>query len=120
LLNVGPKPTGQIEETAVSRLREVGQWTSTYGKTIYGTTGGIVKPQSWGAVTQKGNVHYIHILNKGELGQLSLTFPKNIRSAQWLNVDAKLEWKQNKKTGETTFNLDVPLDDVDSIIEVIL
>ncbi|GHT04245.1 alpha-L-fucosidase [Bacteroidia bacterium] len=120
LLNVGPKPTGEIEDTAVSRLQEVGQWTSVYGKTIYGTTAGIVKPQAWGAATQKGNVHYIHILNKGDLDQLALTFPKAIQSAQWLNVDAKLEWKQNKKTGEATFNLDVPLDDVDAIIEVVV
>jgi alpha-L-fucosidase len=120
LLNVGPKPTGQFEDTAVSRLHEVGRWTSVYGKTIYGTTGGMVKPQPWGAVTQKGNVHYIHILNKGELNKLNLTFPKAIRSAQWLNVNAKLEWKQDKKTGNTTFNLDAPLDEVDAIIEVVM
>jgi alpha-L-fucosidase len=56
LLNVGPKPTGQIEDTCVVRLQEIGQWLQTCGKTIYGTTGGFIKPQSWCAVPQKDNV----------------------------------------------------------------
>ncbi len=119
LLNVGPKPTGEIEEECIIRLKEIGKWTAIYGETIYGTTKGIVKPQSWGATTQKGNKHYIHILNK-ESNQITLNFPKPIQSARWLNVDSDLIWKRDKKTGNVTFDLNVPLDDMDSIIEVIL
>jgi len=120
LLNVGPKPTGEIEEECIIRLREVGKWLAKNGETIYGTSKGIVKPQSWGATTQKGNKHYIHIFKK-EDDQLTLNFPKNIQSAQWLNIDSNLIWKRDKKTGDVTFDLNnVPLDEIDSIIEVTL
>ncbi|MDR0863920.1 MAG: alpha-L-fucosidase [Candidatus Symbiothrix sp.] len=119
LLNVGPKPTGEFESIAVSRLQEVGQWTGAYSETIYGTKGGFVKPQSWGAITQKGNTYYIHILTK-EANPLTLAFPKRILSAEWLNVDSKLQWKQDKKTNSATFSPDGALDEVDSIIKVIV
>jgi hypothetical protein len=78
---------------------------------------GVIRPQSGGAPTQNGNVHYAHILKK-ENDRLTLPFPATVKSAKWLNIDAPLVWKQNRKTGELTFVLDAPLDDLDSIIEV--
>jgi len=119
LLNVGPKPTGKIEEICVERLQEVGKWLSVYGQTIYQTTGGFIKPQSWGAVTQKGKTVYIHILRK-ESDLLTLRFPQKIHTMKWLNVDDKAVWKTNNKTGETEITLNIPLDSIDSILEVIL
>jgi alpha-L-fucosidase len=120
LLNVGPMPTGEVEDTCVARLKELGQWTSEYGKTIYGATAGVVKPQAWGAATRKGGVHYIHILNK-ESEQLTLQFPATIRSAKWLNSSAtsQLLWKQNKKTGSVTFDLSGLPEGFDAIIEAV-
>jgi alpha-L-fucosidase len=118
LLNVGPMPNGEIQDECVVRLAEVGKWTSAYGETIYGTQAGIVKPQSWGAATQKGSKHYIHILGKDE-ERVVVRFPQKIKSARWLNIDSKLIWKRDNKTGDVTFELTgVPLDEVDSIIEV--
>ena len=119
LLNVGPKPTGEIDDISAGRLKEIGQWMTAHGETIYGTKAGVVRPQSWGATTQKGNTHYIHILNR-ESDRLMLHFPVAVKSARWLNLNAPLEWKQNKKTGDLTLSLDVPLDDMDSIIEVVV
>jgi alpha-L-fucosidase len=119
LLNVGPKPTGEIDDTSAGRLKEIGQWLAAHSETIYGTKGGVIRPQPWGAVTQKGNTHYIHILKK-ENDQLTLNFPATVKSAKWLNIDAPLKWKQNKKTGELTLTLDVPLDELDSIVEVVV
>ncbi|MDR0506131.1 MAG: alpha-L-fucosidase [Dysgonamonadaceae bacterium] len=118
LLNVGPMPTGEFDEISVSRLQYMGKWLSSYGQTIYGTRGGMIKPQTWGAVTQKSNVYYIHILNK-ESDVLTLSFPENIQSVRWLNGSEKITWKQNKKSGEATFNLNNIPDEIDSIIEVI-
>ena len=117
LLNVGPKPTGEIDDTSATRLKEIGQWMAAHGETIYATKAGVVRPQSWGATTQKGNTHYIHIL-KNENAHLTLHFPATVKSAKWRNIDAPLKWKQNRKTGELAFTLDAPLDDLDSIIEV--
>ncbi|GHT76780.1 alpha-L-fucosidase [Bacteroidia bacterium] len=117
LLNVGPQPTGKIQEECLTRLYEIGQWTSAYGQTIYGTTAGFIRPQSWGAVTQKGKTYYIHILDK-ESDNLTLTFPAKIKSARRFNADVPLVWKQNKKTNEATFSLDTSTDEIDTIIVV--
>jgi len=63
LLNVGPMATGEIEPRQVARLKEVGQFLSKYGESIYGTRGGPVKPEGWGGTTQRGDTVYAHILD---------------------------------------------------------
>lgn len=63
LLNVGPRPDGQLPVEAVERLQVIGKWLAENGETIYGTRGGIVAPHSWGVSTQKGNRLFIHILS---------------------------------------------------------
>lgn len=66
LLNIGPRPDGTIPEEAAERLKAMGKWLGKYGETIYGTTGGCVKEQSWGVTTMKDNRLYIHVLNPSE------------------------------------------------------
>lgn len=117
LLNVGPQPTGKIEETCLERLAEVGEWMKEWGHTLYGTQAGPVKPQEWGAVTRKGNVLYIHVL-KARTNTLTIPVPGKIASAKWLNVPFDAVWKRNRKTGKVTFDLDVPLHPVDAILEI--
>lgn len=63
LLNIGPQPDGALPDKALERLREMGEWLSRYGETIYGTRGGIVSPRPWGVTTQKGDKLYVHILS---------------------------------------------------------
>jgi alpha-L-fucosidase len=63
LLNVGPMPNGKIQPEFVSRLKEMGQWLSRYGESIYGTRGGPVPPRPWGVTTQKGTTVYLHVLD---------------------------------------------------------
>jgi alpha-L-fucosidase len=63
LLNVGPMPTGKIQPEFVTRLNEIGAWLAKNGESIYGTRGGPFSPRNWGAVTQKGNKVYVHILD---------------------------------------------------------
>ena len=118
LLNVGPMPNGVIQPECVSRLQQMGEWLNKYGYTIYETQQGFVKPQTWGASTKKGNVYYLHILNK-ETENIELNIP-NIKSAKWINVDSQLAWKKDKKTGNVNFTIEGNLDDTDSIIEIVL
>ena len=40
LLNIGPQPDGSLPATALERLKGMGEWTSRYGETVYGTTAG--------------------------------------------------------------------------------
>ena len=116
LLNVGPMPNGKIQTECIERLQQMGEWIDKYGYTIYGTKQGFVLPQSWGAITNKGKTYYIHILEK-DTPSITLNIP-NIKSAKWLNVDSKLVWNRDKKTGDVTFTIDGRLDDISSIIEV--
>jgi alpha-L-fucosidase len=63
LMNIGPQPNGELPAAAVQRLEEMGEWTSKFGETIYGTRGGIVAPHDWGVTTQKGDRLFVHIMN---------------------------------------------------------
>lgn len=118
LLNVGPMPNGKIQPECIDRLGRMGEWMNKYGHTIYGTRMGMVKPQEWGAVTQKDKTYYIHILNK-KPQSITLNIP-DFKSAKWLNLNAPLLVEKNKKTGDVTFTFKEGLDDIDSIIEVII
>lgn len=120
LLNVGPMPNGEIQPESIQRLQEVGNWTNKFGQTIYGTKSGLIKPQSWGAATQKGKTHYIHLFEQ-EGNQLTINVPGKVKSARWLNLDSPLNWTVDKKTGNVTFDLlNTQFDDIDSIIEIIV
>ena len=68
LLNVGPKPTGEIEPRQVQRLKEMGLWLRRFGQSIYGTRGGPFKPGDWGASTYAGKRIYLHLLKIGDNG----------------------------------------------------
>lgn len=63
LLNVGPMPNGKVQPEFISSLKEIGNWTSQYGETIYGTRGGPIAPQPWGVSTQKNNKVFLHVIN---------------------------------------------------------
>jgi alpha-L-fucosidase len=80
-LNTNPMPDGRIEPRQAARFREIGQWMSRYGESIYGTRGGpFLAPHGlrggwrtregfslrtgrwWGGSTHRENVAYLHIL----------------------------------------------------------
>ncbi len=118
LLNTGPMPNGEIQVEFVSRLATMGEWLKQYGATIYGTQGGFIRPQSWGAVTQKGNKYYIHILQKPENNQLTLIFPAMVKSVKWFDYEQKVKWDYSQKTGATIILLDRTMEAYDMVLEV--
>lgn len=61
LLNIGPRPDGTLPDESLHRLKAIGEWMSTYGETIYGTTAGVVPEQPWGVSTRKGHRNFLHI-----------------------------------------------------------
>jgi alpha-L-fucosidase len=63
LLNIGPRPDGTIQPDAVERLRALGEWMTTYGRSIYATGAGPVAPREWGATTRRGDTVFVHVLN---------------------------------------------------------
>lgn len=62
LLNVGPRPDGQIDPAQAARLREIGAWLGTYGESIYATRGGPFLPGEYGASTHRGKTIYLHVM----------------------------------------------------------
>jgi alpha-L-fucosidase len=116
LLNVGPKPDGTIEERQADRLREIGEWLSTYGETIYETRGGPVPPQDWGVTTQKGKKVFVHLLEEEDQIRLP-DFPYEVVSAQVFENQNKIEYTFENKD----LILQIPEDlspGIDNIIEL--
>ena len=61
LLNIGPMPSGKIEERQADRLRDVGAWLKEYGEGIYGSRGGPYKSGNWGYSTLKEDQIYLFL-----------------------------------------------------------
>lgn len=61
LLNVGPRPTGEIDPEQAALLQGMGQWLARYGASIYGTRGGPFKPGEYGASTRADRTVFVHV-----------------------------------------------------------
>jgi alpha-L-fucosidase len=65
LLNVGPDAKGEITRDSLNVLEEVGEWLRLNGDSIYGCgISGLAKPE-WGRYTQKDNLLYAHVFDRG-------------------------------------------------------
>ena len=115
LLNVGPQPNGKIPSAALDRLKEIGEWTSRYGETIYGTTAGDIPVQEWGVTTRKGNRLFVHIFDHNEK-ELTLPLQSKVKKAWVYDTKQTLKTKQTKE-GVTIFFDEVP-SGVDYIVEL--
>ena len=117
LLNTGPMPNGKIQPENVDTLMAIGQWLETYGEAVYGTRGGAVKPQEWGALTQKGDVVYVHVLDPGEGSiEIEAYLPK-IKSALFFDDGSKVDIKVKK--GTSGLVLTIPPEKVKAIDTII-
>jgi alpha-L-fucosidase len=94
LLNVGPMPNGKIQPEFVTRLKEVGDWTSRYGESIYGTRGGPVPPHNWGVTTTKGDKVYVHILDWPDAAIALPKMGKPVREARYLKDGTKVIFRE--------------------------
>lgn len=118
LMNIGPQPNGELPKVAIERLKEIGKWMKVYGETIYGTRGGIIKPQEWGVSTQKGNKLYIHVLESKDSQLLIDISPKKIKSIVKFTDKSKVDYKKNKDS--VLIDLKEAPNDIDLVLEVTL
>lgn len=67
LLNVGPTSFGQIPDSSIIRLKEIGAWMDINSEAIYGTEASPFKNLEWGRCTQKPNKRsttlYFHLFD---------------------------------------------------------
>lgn len=96
LLNIGPMPDGSIQEEFVNTLHDTKKWLNTFQESIYNTEGGYITPTKWGAITQKGNVTYLHVLDTTSSNEIVLAqFPKKITKAYLLKNNKEVKWFSN-------------------------
>jgi alpha-L-fucosidase len=115
LLNIGPLPNGEIQTAFTDRLDSMGSWLKKNGYTIYGTHAGYMKPQDWGAITERGNSVYLHIF-KTDGDKFFVKIPYKVRTAE---MNGQL--LQVKVLGDNYIMIDLKgilLDPVDAIIKL--
>jgi len=117
LLNVGPRPDGQIEPKQAERLREVGDWLKRYGQSIYATRGGPYLPGDFGVSTYHDRTIYLHILNPTGKTLALPALPAKILSCSSL-TGGSADCKQASDSVKITLNGNA--DTVDTIIELTL
>lgn len=62
LLNIGPKGDGTVPEQSVNVLKALGEWMTTFGESIYGSTRSPYKNEPlWGFYTKKPGKLFAHI-----------------------------------------------------------
>jgi alpha-L-fucosidase len=117
LLNIGPLPNGDIQPEFIERLNAVGDWLKTYGPTIYGTHAGFIKPQDWGAVTEKGNKIYLHIF-KTDGDKFFIKLPYKIKTMKLFSGNKELKF-QLLQDGYVMIDLkDAGKNQVDTVVEI--
>ncbi len=115
LLNIGPLPNGEIQTAFTERLDSMGVWLKKNGYSIYGTRGGYMSPQEWGAITEKGNQVFLHIFkNTGD--KFFLKIPYKVNAAYMDGKKLEL-----RALADNYIMIDlkgIPLDPVDAIIRL--
>lgn len=116
LLNIGPQPNGELPATALERLKEIGEWMSRYGETIYGTDGGEFRPQEWGSSTRKGNRVFLHVLDPN-VREIHVPITAKVKSAKLFGTESKVEFRKHSH-GYTFMLPEIPECTPDFIVEL--
>jgi alpha-L-fucosidase len=119
LLNVGPMADGTIQTEFTDTLKLVGQWMAKYGASIYGTRGNIIPPKSWGTVTAKDKIYYLHILDKPEIMEYIFIpeLKQPINKAVAFSDKKELKFKQLQE-GTFIYLDGIKLDNIDTVIQL--
>lgn len=100
LMNVGPRPDGELSQTEYDALAAVGSWMDEYGESIHGTRKSLFLDLPWGESTTKGNTVYLHVLDWPSDGKLRVPGLRNeIKKAYHLS-DPKQKNLRFSKNGD--------------------
>ena len=117
LLNIGPRPDGNIPEEAMSRLRDMGDWLKQYGETIYGSRGGDISDGEHYVSTTKGNHIYLHFL-KGGVDEVKFEVAGKVKSISSMMGEANAVVKYSQKGRTVTLEPKIVADVPDFIYDV--
>ena len=114
LLNIGPQPSGDLPATALSRLKEMGEWMRENGETIYGTEAGPFPAQSWGTTTRKGNRLFVHVMTPETS---AIILPGNLKIKKAFEYKSKKPVSFSRQGEHTLLQFDSIPTGIDYIIE---
>ena len=117
LLNVGPMPNGRIQEEHIKSLKEIGEWLSLNGETIYGTSIGPINPTDEIASTKKDSTIYIHLLNSNKTTYFIEGFNPKIKKINYYKSNNKVKYEKTK-SGLIINVSDSEIDQIDTIIKL--
>ncbi len=102
LLNVGPMPTGEVQEEHLKRLLEMGKWLSKNGESIYGTRAANITYLANTSTTIKDNKYYFHIFNwkQNTMVRIDLDIRQPVRRVYILEDSQEISYSQNVSYGE--------------------
>jgi len=131
LVNIGPDAKGNIPQTSIEILNEIGDWMRKNSASIYGCSGSNLPKPEWGWYTQAGRRLYAHIFD-GNIGPLPMeNLGGKVESMRLLADGSEIQihpTKANSQYGEYLYinfgedpNATYPLpNDKDTVIEIIL
>ncbi|GGI27499.1 alpha-L-fucosidase [Pedobacter mendelii] len=110
LLGVGPKPDGTFPEEVITKLNDIGKWTSVNGKAIYNTriTKNYNSNQTWFTQSKDGKKLYaIYCVKSVEKSPNAISWmgnsPKKGTDVILISTGEKVKWKN--VNGKTTLQL---------------
>ncbi len=119
LLNIGPQPNGELPETALQRLKGVGQWMNVNGRSIYETKATGIPEQEWGVTTQKENSLFLHIL-KPSKQPVTISLDKKPKYVRPLaDASGKLTYSYDKHNKTLSISIPETSETPDYVIEVV-
>ncbi|HYU53654.1 MAG TPA: alpha-L-fucosidase [Gemmatimonadaceae bacterium] len=118
LLNVGPRPDGTIQPEAAERLRDMGRWLATYGRSVFATRGGPIAPRDWGVTTHRGDTIFVHVLNWPDQVLALPPIPGVVLSAVMLSTNAAVKFTQSG--AGVTLNVPMVGGEIDRVVALTL
>jgi alpha-L-fucosidase len=103
---------------SIEYFREVGQWLSVNGESIYGTTHSPIPDQPWGVATAKPERLFLHVFVRPYDSRLLVPeFSPTVKSVHLLGASEALQWEQRKTDVMITLPRDLP-DARDTVVVV--
>jgi len=116
LINVAPRPTGELPDAYYERMRELAAWMRRGGESIFGVGRGPYPARSNVPVTVRGKTWYAHVL-AGSDGRVELKDVQRPISAKLLRTGAEL----GGRFAGGSFTVELPREmrtDLDDVIAV--
>lgn len=89
LMNVGPRPDGELSRTEYDALAGIGEWMEANGESIYGTDKSLFVNLPWGWSTTTPDKIYLHVFDWPKDGQLEVPGLQSPVQKAYLLEDAK-------------------------------